>query len=212
MFKSSVKRFLLGTIVSMAATLSAHAAVYTGNWDPAFGAGYSGLGWKGEATFVIPDACLALGPGDYGNGSSCSNFGMKLLSASVSFYDINDLSQTPQETVYFSTPASVFTTLAMGVDANHQLDGVFGLFEYLVSATVDLPFAGGIASQYGLSFQDSIAVLEIKTPNGISYSQSIAPDGSKPLIVFTAVPEPETYALLLAGLGMVVMLSRRRRS
>jgi len=198
MFKSSVKRFLLGTIVSMAATLSAHAAVYTGNWDPAFGAGYSGLGWKGEATFVIPDACLALGPGDYGNGSSCSNFGMKLLSASVS--------------VYFSTPASVFTTLAMGVDANHQLDGVFGLFEYLVSATVDLPFAGGIAAQYGLSFQDSIAVLEIKTPNGISYSQSIAPDGSKPLIVFTPVPEPETYALLLAGLGMVIMLSRRRRS
>jgi len=196
----------------MAATLSAHAAVYTGNWDPAFGAAYSGLGWKGEATFVIPDACLALGPGVYGNGSSCSNFGMQLVNASVSFYDINDLSQTTQETVYFNTPASVFSTLAMSVDANNQLAGVFGLFDYLVAATVDLPFAGGIAAQYGLSFQDSIAVLQIKTPSGTSYSQSIAPDGSKPLIIFTAVPEPETYALLLAGLGMVVMLSRRRRS
>jgi hypothetical protein len=214
MFKSLVKRLVLGgaVAVSLAAALPAQAAVYTGNWDPAFGAAYSQLGWKGEASFYIPDACLALGAGTYFNASGCSQGAMQLLSASVSLYQLGNEANI-LETIDFSAPSSSFATLAMSVDANHQLDGVFGLFDYFVPANVNLAIAGGIGAQYGLAFVDNIAVLGIRSSSGVlSFSQLIAPDGGKPLISFTpAIPEPETYALMLAGLGMVLVLSSRRR-
>ena len=37
-------------------------------------------------------------------------------------------------------------------------------------------------------------------------------DSQSQLIVLTAVPEPETYAMLLAGLGLIGSVVRRKRS
>jgi hypothetical protein len=47
----------------------------------------------------------------------------------------------------------------------------------------------------------------LKTPNGRNQ-----PGWSHSGLWVTAVPEPETYALLLAGLGVVGFMARRRRS
>jgi len=47
------------------------------------------------------------------------------------------------------------------------------------------------------------------TIGGVADAPSAAYTGS---ISVTAVPEPETYALMLAGLGVVGLLARRRRS
>jgi hypothetical protein len=67
---------------------------------------------------------------------------------------------------------------------------------------------------YGNSFDFSNkAKLYLRTPEGVSFSSAsgflsaAVPIGSGPV---TAIPEPGTYALALAGLGMVVFVARRR--
>ncbi len=67
MLHASVRKTLVGLVVSVAAALgaagSAQAAVYKGAWDPAYGFGgnspttFPNLGWAGSATITIPDTC-----------------------------------------------------------------------------------------------------------------------------------------------------------
>jgi PEP-CTERM motif len=68
---------------------SAQAAVYTGQWDPAYGApfdsGLSVLGWKGSAEFVVPDECLVDGTVNIG---TCA--GLTVNAAQLVFYEDPD--------------------------------------------------------------------------------------------------------------------------
>lgn len=40
---------------------TAQAAVYVGTWDPAFGADFPDLGWRGSAMVYVPSTCLPAG-------------------------------------------------------------------------------------------------------------------------------------------------------
>src|SRR4029453_15640182 len=58
-------RFVLSMVLlTVAATLgsvgTAQAALYTGKWDPAYGAIFPNLGWEASAVFDVPAPCLAL--------------------------------------------------------------------------------------------------------------------------------------------------------
>ena len=52
--KSVLSAVLLGAAATLGGTGSAQAAIYTGNWDPAFGSFFPDLGWKATATFDVP--------------------------------------------------------------------------------------------------------------------------------------------------------------
>jgi hypothetical protein len=88
------------------------------------------------------------------------------------------------------------------------------------SNLVDVDFGSSLAS-FTLASSDPLAERSIAFTPGSSgsYSLSFANAGGDNLgaildnvVVSTAViPEPETYALMLAGLGAVAFVSRRRR-
>ncbi|MFN0163181.1 MAG: FxDxF family PEP-CTERM protein [Burkholderiales bacterium] len=78
---------------------------------------------------------------------------------------------------------------------------------------VDRPSPGTIAAGNGHPAQSFLAVLQ----SGLAYINihtTLRGSGEirGQLVPVTAVPEPETYALLLAGLAVVGFAARRRRS
>lgn len=194
----------------LACAAPAQAAVFQGSWDPSFGSAFPDLGWRGEADFFVPDACLAQS-GWVFNFESCSAFGMKILSAEVEFYKLSDPTNLLfQETLAFDVPSSL--VLSMNID-DGLLAGVLGTFLYSRPST--LPLAGGPYTDFVLFFEGDIARMGFVSdppdgPKTRGFSDRHPSDGS-PFITFRLIPEPGMPSLLLlavVGLGF----SLRRRS
>jgi len=192
----NLKRILTTVIVAMAAAYAApsSAAVIIGRWDPSFGAAFPDLGWRGEATFFVPDACLAKS-GWVFNFESCSNFGMKILSADVEFYKVSDPTNPAfQEAVAFHEPSSVVERMNI---ENGVLAGLFGSFDYSVPST--LPLAGGPYTEFVLFFEDNIARMGFisNPPDG---DETRGRSDANAFITFRVVPEPSSLALAVIAL------------
>jgi hypothetical protein len=132
-------------LLGITAFTPARAISYIGKWDPAFGAAFPDLGWRGQATFFVPDPCLAQN-GWVLNSDSCSAFGMKIVSAEVEFYKLSDPTNTAfQETLFFNTPSNAVLSMDLN---NGLLEGVYGGFLYSVPSTI--PLAGGGFTEFAL--------------------------------------------------------------
>jgi hypothetical protein len=195
-------------VVGMMSMAPAHAVSVVGKWDPSFGAGFPDLGWRGEATFFLPDACLAES-GWVLNSNSCSDSGMKILSAEVEFYKVSDPTNAAfQETLLFDVPSSAVDRMRIG---SGQLTGVDGSFLYSRSSTLAL--AGAPYTSFVLFFEGDLAWMSYTsdTPNGVvtGFSDPNPADG-RPVVTFSVIPEPGSVTLLLAALLMIGVLSRRR--
>jgi hypothetical protein len=203
---------LLGAAATLGLAGSARAALYSGNWDPAYGGIFPGLGWEASALFDVPDACLALGSGsNIPISGACAGF--DVLSAQVSFYNVADPSTILHS--YALDP----NVIVNGIDlAGGKLSGIdTGFFGSFVS---ELPIAGSGQFSFSLIlFGGTEAQLVYANPPETSpgcatfqvlgascgFSANVATG------VFAPVPEPESYALLFAGLGAIGLVTRRRR-
>jgi hypothetical protein len=196
-------------VVAGSVAAPAQAAQYVGQWDPAFGAIFPQLGWRGEATFFVPDACLSIN-GIVFNGDACSGGGMQLLGAKVEFYKLGDESNPAfQEILNFNVPSSNVLNVKL---ASGELTAVDGFFNYFLPAT--LTIAGGPFSQFSLLFKGDYAQMAYiyappKQEPQSGFSDVNPPDGT-PFIKFQRVPEPGTLALVAAALGLLTLRARRR--
>jgi hypothetical protein len=215
MSRQRIRAAVIGASVGLmgifGAVGSAQAAVYAGHWDPDFGnAPFANVSWSATAEFSIPDACL--GDGTY---TSCAGF--DVLSGSVTFSEINNPTNVPDETDALP-PGFLLTSFTI---ADGMLTGVNGQFNQV---TPGASFAGGGAYSFTLSlFDETDASLSYVTPAhgpavcggpdtacGVSANAAALVGGA--FVLISPVPEPGTYALMFAGLGVMGFMARRRKS
>jgi hypothetical protein len=194
---------------------NAHAVAYTGVWDPAFGAPFTNLGWRGTASFFVPDGCLPAGTVDLSNAGDCAN-GAVVTMAQVELYDVTDGGTPTLSTLTFAPASLVVDTLRFVAG---ELDQLTTSTSSLLAPAQDLTAFGVTAgTQFGLFFtldgprlgwQDCHGYTETPTTGNPCSSGLNDSTQYRPTFALTRVPEPATAAL--AGLALLLAVASGRR-
>lgn len=207
-----------------AVTKGTQVVVYGGAFDTALGSisgGSSGMGAKNVTT-----GSLAYSGTDgiayvFDSSSSGETFTAKQggsFIAAISNYTtpaLAALSDAPLNTGLGANIQNINYAAANGGTG----DGAIQRTEWYKGATTGLDAAGYKAligdqanwsSDTGTSVFKSLALLEGAGQTAVAAGAAVGVGAGNFTVITAAVPEPETYAMLLAGLGLLGLVARRR--
>ena len=217
----------LGLAAVLAPVRQAGAAIYIGTFDPSFGGSLGNLGFRGQATFFIPDACVGLAGSLVSNLHPCSGGAMSMTAATVELYRFIPSPPTPQPTLAtatFAPPAEPLidalfgsggallgvNTLMVGPQVVNVNDGVEIYAGNLwLEFHQPAPFSGSdVVSTFAVSpFAAAGAYLFACDPTVTTSCSQI--QSNVALVEFTRVAEPATAGLVLLAIAGIVLVRRR---
>ena len=194
--------------------VGAWGANNTSNTPPYFGKVTLVEGGSGTGAYV--DVHVDIYNGftfvDTGNTGQHSSFAFNLTNYAASTVTISSANTPPwtlnAENPSDQSPFGIFTT-SLDCCKKNGAPGVIPPLDFKVTSTNGITFSGagpadGFASNAG-GWWFAADLL------GNGYTGMVAARDLIPTPVVTTVPEPETYAMLLAGLGLMGFVARRRQ-
>ena len=209
---------LLGSCLAaglLGATGAAQAAFVQGNWDPAYGAPFSQLGWEGDARIFVPDECLA-NDGQVLNDYIECGPGMSVVNAQVRFYNLSTSNIVEQLDFTGSVQVgSIFVD-----DGKVVAFSLFSMGRVGSTSAEARPDGSPNNAFFALELEYSLNVLnEPVTPSPVvaglawyanGFTEDLGGANSTPAVVTVRqVPVPGTLALALASLALLGGLRRR---
>lgn len=192
------KSIALATMLGGAALAPAHALMVTNTTGPVttYTENFNnGSSFIGGSLGGLGDRYLELSSG---STPSVATFTFS------SFYALTSLSLSFWYSTVSGNSGDV-ALVSLTRDLNDTTPGPFSSFQFALTN----PGQGGLASD--ALFTGSVASL----PSGLNniYTLTLSGTGLRvdDVVITAAIPEPETYALILGGLGIVGFVARRRR-
>lgn len=187
-----------------------------------------------QAGLILIGSMLFLGSGTASATSGLLSYGISSVSATPTTFavgssatitvdfvlnwasDVTQVDVTPTNTP--STFASDFTYIPFtspGLSAAIPVSGATTLvYTGIYTPTLPSPFVNLLVTDLGITFDYSYQVSELSCPYGDACASSVDSTftmTSNPEFTVTSVPEPESYAMMLAGLGLLGFMARRRK-
>lgn len=215
---------LLGALLGM--SVPAQARTYGGSFTPPFGGEFPDLEWSGSGKFYIPDACEAQPTGWYANsGPTCG--GMTISDGQLVFSKIDDeeggmKGRSSMEVIdVFNFGSAPVVNMYVDGGSLHGVESTFigGFTSTTFSTAYDKPVWFWLRFEHDIAEGPNLSVVQLYF-NGVGEGPDCIVRGdcsvfgesaSEAILVLTPVPEPATYAMLLAGLAGLAAFSRRRQ-
>ena len=207
----NLRKLTLAALLSAPLLASAANLVTNGDFENStLGSAWSNSVTTGFAPITVYGPCCA--PyGTYTGGSNAAFFGWGDMTGGSIWQDLATVAGQ-NYTVgfeYGAISAPTLQTMQVSALSGASFSTLLGGTDLKVTGTSDL---STLLSSYSFSFTADSALTRLQFADTSANTFSVDGVVDNVVVMTTPVPEPETYALMMAGLGVMTFVARRRKS